>query len=85
MGALTYEPEVSLENQNSDMDLDEIAEECSRLLKTEFSEKLDELFSMGGSSGGARPKILTTIDSEEWIIKFPSSYDSSEISKCVIL
>ena len=81
MGALTYEPEISLENQNSDMNLDEIAEECNRLLKTEFSERLDELFCMGGSSGGARPKILTTIDSEEWIIKFPSSYDSQEIGK----
>ena len=30
---------------------------------------LDELFQMGGSSGGARPKIMT----DEWIIKFPAS------------
>lgn len=81
MGALTYEPETALENRLSDMSLDEIAEECSRLLKTEFSEKLDVLFTMGGSSGGARPKILTKIDSEDWIIKFPSSYDSAEIGR----
>ena len=81
MGALTYEPETVLDNPLSDMSLDEIAEECSRLLRTEFSEKLDELFAMGGSSGGARPKILTGIDGEDWIIKFPSSYDSSEIGR----
>lgn len=81
MGALTYEPEVSLEEKNSTMNLDEIAEECSKLLKTEYSEKLDSLFAMGGSSGGARPKIFTTIDNEDWIIKFPSSYDSSDIGK----
>ena len=31
-----------------------------------------------GSSGGARPKILTEIDGEEWIIKFPSSEDGKE-------
>lgn len=81
MGALTFEPEVILEEKNPALNLDEIAEECSKLLKTEYSEKLDSLFAMGGSSGGARPKIFTTIDNEDWIIKFPSSYDSPEIGK----
>lgn len=81
MGALTYEPEITLENSDSNLDLDEIAEECSKLLKTEFSEQLDTLFILGGSSGGARPKILTTIDNEDWIIKFPSSYDSPDIGQ----
>lgn len=81
MGALTYEPEIYLEERNSTMNLDEIAEECSKFLKTEYSDKLDSLFAMGGSSGGARPKIFTTIDNEDWIIKFPSSYDSPEIGK----
>nr|WP_277927026.1 HipA domain-containing protein [Adlercreutzia sp. JBNU-10] len=32
-----------------------------------------------GSSGGARPKILTAIDGEEWIVKFPSSHDGEGI------
>lgn len=26
---------------------------------------------MGGSSGGARPKALVSIDRESWIVKFP--------------
>ena len=30
--------------------------------------KLDELYRLGGTSGGARPKIMTTIDGEEWIL-----------------
>lgn len=81
MGALTYEPETALETQNAGMSLDEIATECRKLLKTEFSEKLDHLFSMGGSSGGARPKILTNVNGEDWIIKFPSTMDSTEIGK----
>ena len=81
MGALTYEPEITLSNPDSQLSLDDIAEECSRLLKTEFSEQLDTLFSLGGSSGGARPKILTTIEQDDWIIKFPSSYDSLDIGK----
>lgn len=79
MGALTYAPELTLENSDSRLSLDKIAEECSRLLKTEFSDQLDTLFALGGSSGGARPKILTTIQGEDWIIKFPSSYDSPDI------
>lgn len=79
MGALTYKPELSLENPYTNLSLDEIAEECSKLLQTEFSEELDTLFALGSSSGGARPKILTTIDDEDWIIKFPSSYDSPDI------
>lgn len=81
MGALTYEPDRHFEELYSDMELDEIAEECSKILKTDSSEKLDELFLMGGSSGGARPKILTNIEGEEWIIKFPSSEDKVDIGR----
>lgn len=42
---------------------------------------MDQLFRFGGSSGGARPKILTEIDGEEWIIKFPSYEDPKDIGK----
>ncbi len=81
MGALTYEPDKHFEQSYTDMSLDEIANECSRVLQTDTSERLDELFLMGGSSGGARPKILTKIDGKEWIIKFPSSDDRKDIGK----
>ena len=40
---------------------------------------MDDLFRLGGSSGGARPKILTQIDDSDWIIKFPSSEDVRNI------
>ena len=36
---------------------------------------------MGGSSGGARPKIFYKMDGKEWIVKFPSSYDGKDIGK----
>ncbi len=81
MGALTYEPDRHLELQKSTMNLDEIARECFNILQTDYSENLDELFKMGGSSGGARPKILTQIDGEDWIIKFPSAHDKKDIGK----
>ena len=79
MGALTFEPEHTFISQEQALDLDRIAEECSRILQTDYSEDLDELFRLGGSSGGARPKILTQIDGEEWIIKFPASKDGDII------
>lgn len=81
MGALVYEPDIHFETDPIGMDLDVIAEECSKILKTNYSENLDELFQLGGSSGGARPKILTQIDGEDWIIKFPSSEDKNDIGK----
>lgn len=79
MGALTYKPVVNLESNYNEMSLDEIASECKSLLQSESTENLDYLFNKGGSSGGARPKILTQVDGEEWIIKFPSSEDDRDI------
>lgn len=81
MGALTYEPEYRFQTENEELDLDRIARECSRILQTEESSDLDELFRLGGSSGGARPKILTKIDGDDWIIKFPSSEDGMQIGR----
>ncbi|MCD8110960.1 MAG: type II toxin-antitoxin system HipA family toxin [Clostridiales bacterium] len=81
MGALTYQPERSLAVEWSEMSLDQIALECAKVFKTEESDNLDTLFRMGGSSGGARPKIFYRIDGEEWIVKFPSSIDRENIGE----
>ncbi|WP_269477624.1 type II toxin-antitoxin system HipA family toxin [Hominibacterium faecale] len=79
MGALSYQPSQMLESHVMPYDYDTIALECKKLLEQDTVGNLDELFLLGGSSGGARPKILTEIDSESWIIKFPSSYDDLDI------
>lgn len=79
MGALEYRPETTFEQREDAQDLDAIADECAKLMATDFSADLDRLFALGGSSGGARPKILTVIDGEEWIIKFASSLDNADI------
>lgn len=81
MGALTYKPEHRFESGNNISDYDILAQECSKILESQNSENLDELFQLGGSSGGARPKILTSIDNEDWIIKFPSSSDPKNIGE----
>ena len=81
MGALTYKPEHKFESPEQESDYDKLAQECSKLLESQDSSNLDELFKLGGSSGGARPKILTRINGEDWIIKFPSSQDSKNIGE----
>ena len=81
MGALTYYPEKSFSEQQKPVNLDELAEECDKILNTEYSDKLDELYYLGGTSGGARPKIMTTVDGKDWIIKFPAHVDRKDAGK----
>jgi len=81
MGALTYKPEHKFKIENNVSNLDILAQECSKILESQDSDNLDELFQLGGSSGGARPKILTSIDNEDWIIKFSSSVDPKNIGE----
>lgn len=79
MGALSYKPSQTFKSFALKESYDAIALQCKKLLEENFTDDLDSLFHLGGSSGGARPKILTEIDSEDWIIKFPSSYDDNNI------
>ena len=78
MGALSYKPEIDLHMHPKYVDLDRIAQECAAVQETNDVMDLDELFTLGGSSGGARPKILTDVEGEPWIIKFPSSNDDAD-------
>lgn len=78
MGALCYRPGEEFLMQYRAENLDELASECLRILNTEYSGRLDELYRLGGTSGGARPKIMTEIDGEQWIIKFPAHVDGKD-------
>ena len=51
MGALTYYPEKEMQEKQGHSNLDELAEQCQKLLNTEYSDKLDELYRLGGTSG----------------------------------
>ena len=79
MGALSYKPEQKLTGEIQEEDLDKLAYACKKILEQDYSEDLDTLFALGGSSGGARPKILTEYQGEPWLIKFPSTYDRDNI------
>lgn len=53
MGALTYYPEREMKETQDTINLDELAVQCQKILNTEYSDKLDELYRLGGTSGGA--------------------------------
>lgn len=97
MGALRYEPDNSEKNHSSaELDLLEIEQEVNKVLEGDPSVILKELLELGGSSAGARPKILVGYNAdhgniihgvgdmpdlfEPWIIKFPSSLDQKDIA-----
>lgn len=44
----------------------------------DHTDALDELYMLGGTSGGARSKIMTEYDQKEWIIKFPAHTDAND-------
>ena len=81
MGALEYKPVYQWKKPEVIHDLDRLARECGKILQSEESDDLDTLFTMGGSSGGARPKVMLKLDDGEWIVKFPSSGDPDFIGQ----
>lgn len=81
MGALEYRPAQQWKDINEKKSLDFLAAECRKILASETCDDIDALFRYGGSSGGARPKALMTLDGEEWIIKFPSSMDPEDVGE----
>lgn len=78
-GALEYRPSLEETSTRQLDDLDAVAADCAAVLAAQDADDLDTLFEMGGSSGGARPKVFYLLDDEEWIVKFPSSLDQPDI------
>ena len=80
MGAIEYKPtERIIENKADDLDLDIINEQCKKLLNNQEVDNLDYLFKNAGSSSGDKPKIFKKVNNEDWIVKFPSSFDNKDI------
>ncbi len=92
-GALVYEPAVGEENRLTSLPpLDQLADEAAAVLRGEGDTAVEDLLPLGGSSGGARPKILVNYNpisgelrptfqplkagDEPWIIKFSAGTDA---------
>ncbi|MDB5026813.1 MAG: hypothetical protein JWO66_502 [Candidatus Eremiobacteraeota bacterium] len=93
MGALVYRPAVP-DRPDGLVNLDVLAIEANEVLEGRESDVLVELERLGGSSGGARPKVLVALNErgearsgvedipegyEAWLVKFPSSHDVPDI------
>jgi serine/threonine-protein kinase HipA len=93
MGALAYRPAVPGEGQ-AEVDFDALATAATEILEGGESDLLPELERLGGSSGGARPKVLVALNAggdarsgddeipdgyDGWLVKFRSSYDVRDI------
>ena len=79
MGALSYEPENPSAISHITNDLDEIDSEIQATLD-ENDAYVEDLLVLGGSSAGARPKVLLNIEGADWLIKFRSQLDPKDIS-----
>lgn len=94
MGALTYHPEVSHHAEVGSIDLDALASESLAILQGAPSDVLAQIEELGGSSGGARPKVLVGLNDagkivsgthdlpdgfSAWIVKFRDSRDVEDI------
>ena len=96
-GALIYRPAITEDESFSDIiDLDRLKTAMDEVYYGTSTEVIEELMSLGGSSGGARPKANVGYNPKtnelihgyntlpdgfnHWIIKFPSSEDPQDIA-----
>jgi serine/threonine-protein kinase HipA len=75
MGALTYAPETGPPMVNPETDLDQVAIQVHAFQDEKNDGFVEDLLVMAGSSAGARPKVLVSLDGDEWLVKFRSSTD----------
>ncbi len=99
VGALSYDPIVQDLGilQDKVIVLDELADASLEILEGTSEEMVDRLLGLGGSSAGARPKVMIQLSQDKtkilsgtntlkdgyrhWMVKFASSTDSKDIGK----
>lgn len=96
-GALIYSPAINNKDKYSDkITIDRLKSGIDEVYNGSSSEVIEELMFLGGSSGGARPKVNIGYDPnkdeimhgynslpkgfEHWILKFPNSEDPKDIA-----
>lgn len=90
LGALTYHPATEPSTPHTRLDLNQLADAARRVMQGTDAEVLPELRRLGGSPGGARPKVLVGVRGDEivsgvedlpvgwehWLVKFASGPDA---------
>lgn len=97
-GALVYHPLRDIqEGRSVHIHLEDLERDTQLVYEGANSEVLDKLFALGGSSGGARPKISVGYNKsskqlmpetqqlpdgfEHWLVKFPAMNDLPDIAE----
>ena len=62
MGALVYEPDLSGNKHSDALDIDDLALKTQQVLRGSAEDVLEELVALNGSSAGARPKAMISIN-----------------------
>lgn len=82
LGALTYEPTQFDDGEIINIDLDKMASDAARFYEDVTADvNLDSIYKLGGSSGGARPKVHIKDKDGFWIVKFPCRIDNPNIGE----
>ncbi|PCJ89724.1 MAG: phosphatidylinositol kinase [Hyphomicrobiales bacterium] len=94
MGALVFEPDYGFVEIGETINLDMLAAQSQEVLNGNSEDVLQELLALNGSSAGARPKALISMDAahqkishgarnlasgyEHWLVKFANSQDGND-------
>ena len=97
IGALSYRPYIGgIEQKTIQINLDNLASKSIKILNNDTQQDLEKLLILGGSSAGARPKIMVQIDQHDnitygnqslqpgyshYIVKFLSHLDPQDMGK----
>lgn len=81
MGALTYRPNRHPGIVLPELPLHQVARQVAGILEKEQTAPPDYFLQLAGSSGGARPKVLVTVDGTDWLIKFKASSDPEDVGE----
>ena len=79
MGALTYEPETIITQEEGTLDFDLLQEKALEVLKEQQDTDAGLLLYNSGNSGGCRPKAIFSDEEGHWLVKFRHTYDHKDM------
>jgi serine/threonine-protein kinase HipA len=82
-GALEFFPDKSISQDVDFIDFNKFADETQKILANDYytGSLTETLYRLGGSPGGARPKIFVKMNKKEWLVKFRASADPQTIGR----
>jgi serine/threonine-protein kinase HipA len=80
-GALEFQPNWNIENDEIISDFQHLAKESELLLNDMKTDELERFYHLAGTSGGVRPKVFAKIGNKEYLVKFRVSNDPKNVGE----